>query len=246
MSWGRQFLFSLQFLTVLPVGKNIPREKVDFSQAMAFFPLVGSLIGTILVLISLTVSHFFSPWLCSLIVLVVWILLTGAIHLDGLTDSIDGLSGGTTKEETLRIMKDSHCGAKGLVALFLILLLKFILLREVNLHWEALFFAPMISRWSMVLAASLAPYAGKGETLGRKWIEGVSFKEIAYASLIIALAMILLAQVIYLYILILVVGITFIWMKYLQQRLGGITGDTLGALNEITEVAAFLPWAFLF
>jgi len=121
----------------------------NFANSMAFFPLVGMLIGVLLVVLRRMFYYLpISPLIGDVLVLIVWSWLSGGLHLDGFADSIDGFSGGHDKEEILNIMKDSATGAKGVVALVSLLLLKFVLLVEMPLFLKdtVLFFIPTIGR----------------------------------------------------------------------------------------------------
>jgi adenosylcobinamide-GDP ribazoletransferase len=167
----------------------------------------------------------------------VWI--TGGLHLDGLADTTDGLGGGRTPAAALTIMKDSRVGAFGVISLIVALLLKFSLFLSFASTpggTGALLLYPVISRWGMVLLAYLSPYARPEGGLGQAMTLGVSRRVVACASLSAgALSFAILG----------VPGLVIfgvagfgVWLGslYFQKRLGGITGDILGATNEVLEV----------
>lgn len=163
----RDLSLAIRFLTIFPItsfplsnNSNQNEEALtvteDFANSMAFFPLVGMLIGVLLVVLRRIFYYLpISPLIGDTLVLIVWIWLSGGLHLDGFADSVDGFLGGHNKEEILNIMKDSATGAKGVVALVSLILLKFVLLVEMPLLLKdaALFFTPAIGRWSMVMVA---------------------------------------------------------------------------------------------
>ncbi|GAG20194.1 unnamed protein product, partial [marine sediment metagenome] len=163
----RDLSLAIRFLTIFPIASfplsnntNQDEEVLteNFANSMAFFPLVGMLIGVFLVVLRGIFYYLpISPLIGDTLVLIVWIWLSGGLHLDGFADSVDGFLGGHNKEEILGIMKDSSTGAKGVVALVSLLLLKFVLLVEMPLLLKdaALFFTPTIGRWSMVITAFL-------------------------------------------------------------------------------------------
>ena len=215
---------------------------------MAFFPLVGMLICVLLVLLRRIFYYLpVSSLLGDTLVLIVWIWLSGGLHLDGFADSVDGFFGGHDKEEILKIMKDSSTGAKGVVALVSLLLLKFVLLVEMPLLLKdaALFFTPTIGRWSMVIAAFLGKPARLKNSMGKLFIDYVSWREVIFASLTMVVIGILLFRLYFLPLVIIGVGIVLLILKYSHKRIGGISGDILGAINEIVEVFILLVFCIL-
>ena len=166
----RKGLIALQFLTIFPVkisaeggsapdGKSDIKEK-DFGASLLYFPLVGLLIGLILAL-----SAFLLFPLPGIIkgatILIISIIITGGIHLDGFADTCDGFYGNKPKEKILEIMKDSHIGAMGVIGIVSLLLLKFSLIASFNerLLWKALILMVVFSRWVQVMACFSASYA---------------------------------------------------------------------------------------
>ena len=248
---------AIRFLTILPVISFPPSNNTNqneevltenFANSMAFFPLVGMLIGILLVLLRrifyyLAVSSLVSDTL----VLIVWIWLSGGLHLDGFADSVDGFLGGHDQEEILKIMKDSSTGAKGVVALVSLLLLKFVLLVEMPLFLKdaVLFFTPTIGRWSMVIAAFLGKPARLKNSMGKLFMDYVGWREVIFASLTMAVIGILLFKLYFLPLVIIGIGIVLLILKYCQQKIEGISGDILGAINEIVEVSILLTLCIL-
>jgi len=248
---------AIRFLTILPVISFPPSNNTNqneevltenFANSMAFFPLVGMLIGILLVLLRrifyyLAVSSLVSDTL----VLIVWIWLSGGLHLDGFADSVDGFLGGHDQEEILKIMKDSSTGAKGVVALVSLLLLKFVLLVEMPLFLKdaVLFFTPTIGRWSMVIAAFLGKPARLKNSMGKLFMDYVGWREVIFASLTMAVIGILLFKLYFLPLVIIGIGIVLLILKYCQQKIEGISGDILGAINEIVEVSILLTVCIL-
>jgi len=215
----------------------------NFANSMAFFPLVGMLIGLLLVVLKRIFYYLpVSPLIGDTLILIVWIWLSGGLHLDGFADSVDGFSGGHDKEEILKIMKDSSTGAKGVVALVSILLLKFVLLVEMPLLLKdvALFFTPVIGRWSMVMAAFLGKPARIKNSMGKLFMDYVGWREVIFASLTMTVVGILLFGLYFLPLVIIGIGVVFLVLKYCQKKISGISGDILGAVNEIVEVSILL------
>ena len=248
----RDLSLAIRFLTIIPVISFLPSNNTNqneealaenFANSMAFFPLVGMLIGILLVLLRRIFYYFtISSLVSDTLVLIVWIWLSGGLHLDGFADSIDGFLGGHDKEEIIKIMKDGSTGAKGVVALVSLLLLKFILLVEMPLWIKdvALFFTPVIGRWSMVIAAFLGKPARLKDSMGKLFMDYISWREFIFASLTMVVIGIPLFRLYLLPLVMVGIGIVLLILKYCQKRIGGISGDILGAINEIVEVSILL------
>ena len=254
----RDLFLAIRFLTIFPIAsfsssedsaQNEETLAKNFANSMIFFPLVGMLIGSILVLSNRLITYFsVSSLLNNALILIIWVSLSGALHLDGFSDSIDGFSGGNNKEEILNIMKDSCTGAKGVVALISLLLLKFVLLVEIPLFLKdaALFFTPAIGRWAMVIATSLGKPARSKNSMAKLFMDYISWREVIFASLTIAVIGILLFKLYFLPLLLIAMGIVLLILKYCQNKIGGISGDILGAINEIVEVFVLLTFCILY
>jgi adenosylcobinamide-GDP ribazoletransferase len=230
---------ALTFLTKLPWPWRGPAEPAALARSMFWFPWVGAGLGLI----------FWGTWAglakilpgpaaaALLLVLTVWV--TGGLHLDGLADTADGLGGSRTPAESLRIMKDSRLGAFGVLSLILTLLLKFSLFLSLAAPaggTKALLLYPVISRWGMVLLAYLSPYARPEGGLGQAMTLGVSPRVLAGASLSAGALSLLILGVPGLVLFVAAGALVWLGGLYFQHRLGGITGDVLGATNEILEV----------
>ena len=233
----KSLFIALQFLTIIPLRPSARLEERDIAHSMSFFPLVGMIIGGFLILINLITSRYLSPFIASALILIGWVGITGALHLDGFTDTVDGLCGGKNKKEILSIMEDSFIGAKGAVFLILLLLLKFTLLVELTTNYNnyALFFTPVVGRWSMVAGIYLSSYA-RDEGLAKAFFSHKTGGEIFWASLITFCLGLILFKLEFFYIIGIVLAINLFLITYIKRRIGGLTGDNLGALNEIIEV----------
>lgn len=248
----RDLSLAIRFLTILPIISFPPSNNTNqneealaenLANSMAFFPLVGMLMGVLLVLLRRLFYYLpVSSLVGDTLVLIFWIWLSGGLHLDGFADSVDGFLGGHNKEEILKIMKDSSTGAKGVVALVSLLLLKLVLLVEMPLFLKdtALFFTPTIGRWSMVIAAFLGKPARLKNSMGKLFMDYVSWREFIFASLTMVVIGIPLFRLYLIPLVIIDVVIVLLILKYSQKRIGGISGDILGAINEIVEVFCLL------
>jgi adenosylcobinamide-GDP ribazoletransferase len=230
---------ALTFLTKLPWPWRGPAGDAALARAMFWFPWVGAVLGLIFWVAWAGLEKVLPGPAAAALLLVLTVWITGGLHLDGLADTADGLGGSRNPAECLRIMKDSGLGAFGVLSLILALILKFSLFLSLTLppgETKALLLYPVISRWCMVLLAYLSPYARPEGGLGQAMTLGVSPRVLAGASLSAgALSLLILGLP---GLLLLIAAGALVWLAglYFQHRLGGITGDVLGATNEILEV----------
>jgi len=241
----KSFFIALGLLTRIPVPKYFHiNEKDDeklYGYSVLFYPLVGLLIGGMLVGLSSLLS-FADNFLAAGLVLSLWVLMTGALHLDGLADSADAWLGGYgDKARTLEIMKDPCSGPAAVVILVLLLLLKFSSLIIVS--WQVLLIAPVIARTSAMLLLATTPYVragGMGETAAHNLPKsGVWFVSL----LIVGLSVYLLGQLSIALVIIFLIG--YLSRSMMIKRIGGTTGDTTGALIEVIEVASLISLILL-
>ncbi|MCE7766100.1 adenosylcobinamide-GDP ribazoletransferase [Pseudomonas putida] len=234
------FWIALQFLSSLPVslpGMPAPRE---LGRSLLFYPLVGLLFGLLLWLASLLLQGTPAP-LHAALLLTVWVLLSGALHLDGLADSADAWLGGFgDRERTLLIMKDPRSGPIAVVTLVLVLLLKFCalwVLVEQGIGAQLLL-APLIGRAAMLGLFLSTPYVRPGG-LGQALADHLPRRTAGWVLLGSALFCLVLGG----WVVALALAV-FAWLRHLMcRRLGGTTGDTAGALLELLELAVILGLA---
>ncbi len=237
----KPFLISMQFLTRLPVRlASQPNEK-DIGNSLLFYPLVGFIIGLILIGLGWLLSGS-PPLVTAALLVTTWVLITGGLHLDGLADSADAWIGGMgDRTKTLAIMKDPNCGPAGVTAIVLILLLKFVALYSLVIanEWITMLLAIILARTLLPLLFLTTPYVrsnGLGTSLAvhqpRQWSIFVVVTTFAL--------MFLLTDIHYL-LLSLTAVVTFLLLRHLMlHRIAGTTGDTAGALVEITETTVLL------
>ncbi len=245
---AKAFFLAMALLTRLPIPKLENISTHDSGRSTLFYPVVGLIIGLILYF-PLALFPQASPLLLAAIITVIWAMITGGLHLDGLADSADGWLGGTAdKEKTLKIMKDPVVGAAGAIAIVCILLLKFAVLsaifQHVSRHHESsaaiIILAPFIGR-SMILLLMLISKNANPNSMANEvtnhlpknanaWLIGGSFLIVSYFSF----SGLLFALVIF-----------WLTRRLMHKRLGGYTGDTLGATVEITEVMFLMGYALM-
>jgi adenosylcobinamide-GDP ribazoletransferase len=233
---------ALQFLTVVPPLIRRPLTAVELGRSVAWFPLVGVGLGAILAGVDSAFGLLFAPGVTAALVLAAWVLATGALHLDGFLDTCDGLFGGRTAEERLRIMRDERAGAFAVVGAVLLLLLKYALLAALAGQAPALIVAPVVGRWGMTVALVAFPYA-RSEGLGRAMKDHAGSPEAVVATITTLVAVTLVAEWRGIVALALAIPAGGLIVGAALRRLPGLTGDVYGALGELLEVFTLLVFA---
>jgi adenosylcobinamide-GDP ribazoletransferase len=241
-----EFLVALQFLTVVRVKQTLPFSETVLGRAGVFFPLVGLLLGAAVWGLDRILRPFCPVPLLSVFLVAALAVLSRGFHLDGLADCADGLLGSRERQRSLEIMKESTVGAFGALVLIAVLLLK---VRSLDLlqggyRGMALLLGPMLSRWAcVVMAYSSRP--ARAEGLGATFVRGVGFREFALASIFTLAVVFSLVEILGLVVVVPLAGLMISFTLYCNRRLGGITGDTLGALGEMVETAALCLFSLL-
>ena len=237
-------LLALQFLTVLPTPKFHSDEPGLQGLSLLWYPAVGLLLGLLLMLAATVVPLPF--YLQAGLIVTLWIVLTGGLHLDGLADCADAWMGGLgDREKTLRLLKDPLCGSMGVIALISVIVLKCLALAAViqssQLHW--LWLVPLLSRQSLLLLFLSTSYVrpeGLGELLAQYFSRG-SAHLLSWGILIATLLILPLAIWITVWITLLTIFLIIRWAA--MNRLGGFTGDVAGAQVELVEVGLLVVLA---
>lgn len=242
----REFLLALQFLTIIPIKPTLPFDRYAFGHSAAFFPLVGALIGAIVWGADRALALMCPPSLQSLMIVTLLTILSRGLHIDGLADSADGLFGGHDPERRLAIMKDSRIGTFGALAVLSVVLFKVRALDLLtdDMRTAALFLAPTLSRWAYVVMAYRAVPA-RPEGLGSLLVNNVFFRELALATGLALSVCLLLAGNVGLLAMLLTLLWTLAIISYCSARLGGVTGDTFGAVGEVVETVTLCLYAVM-
>ena len=240
------FWIALQFLSSLPISlPGMPQPRA-LGRSLLYYPLVGLLFGVLLWGLNALLAD--TPLLLhAALLLTAWVLLSGGLHLDGLADSADAWLGGFgDRERTLTIMKDPRSGPIAVVALVLVLLLKFCALLALieQQHSVALLIVPLIGRSALLGVFLTTPYVRAGG-LGQALADHLPRKAGCWVLGLSAVACVLLAGVAGLWALGLAAA-GFVWLRQvMMRRLGGTTGDTAGALLELLEVGMLVGLALI-
>lgn len=265
LDWLRACIAAFQFLTRLPIPVQIDYTDRVFQRSVIFYPLAGFVIGLLLLLAGEGLNLVLPAMPAAVLLLGFWVVLTGGLHLDGLMDTADGILSHRPREQMLEIMKDSRVGAMGVIVCVLHLLLKFSLLYTLLGTGGTggvcflLAVVPIWSRWFMVAAIHGWPYARRDSGLG-SFFRGVTKWHVTFSSLVALFTTTLFITMFSTWLadssmisFSLTYGLTIIcsfaagtiligWLlaTYISRKLGGLTGDTYGALNELLEALLLL------
>ncbi len=238
-------LLAIQFLTRLPVPspKRIPTAE-DQGRSMLYYPLVGGVIG-LLLLLTLQLASTADPLLQAVLVLFVWVLVTGGLHIDGLADVADAWVGGQgDRERTLHLMKDPTCGPIAVAAVVLVLLLKMAALQSLLAHqlWSLVLLAPVLGRASLIATFIYLPYV-RPQGLGAEMAAKLPRRPGRIVLIATACIAVLIWQALGFWIMTSVFLCFLLLRHLLLGRLGGSTGDTAGAVCELTETVVLVSAA---
>lgn len=236
----------LSFLTRIPVGRI---DSDDYFRALGrrapFFPLVGLVVGGVVLAADEAAGLLFDRGIRSAAAILATVWITGALHLDGLMDTADGIGSGRSRERMLEIMRDSRVGAMGVVAGVTTLLLRYALLDGLGpeRRWQALLLTPTLGRMCIVAVAGWWPAARAGQPgLGGSFAAHVGRWQVAVA-LAVGLGLALAAGARGVAAWVLALASSWLAARFLTARLGGLTGDTYGAVNELAEVVVLAVFA---
>ena len=233
----KHFLIALQFLTIIPVNIKGTIKEEDYGKALLYFPLIGNLIGYLLAL-SLFIFNFLPDSVNAALILIISAGVTQGLHLDGFIDACDGLWGYHEKEKALEIMRDSRVGAMGTIGVTLLLLFKYSLLLHIpqKILWEIIILMPVFSRWVQVLVCFTSKPA-RNDSKAVNFILQASKREVLIGLLFTLGLFLALLRLKGFLLFTTALSPIFLLKAYLDNKIGGMTGDTIGALSEIAEVS---------
>jgi adenosylcobinamide-GDP ribazoletransferase len=250
----RNFITALQFLTIITVRKDHVVEEGDMAKSIVYFPLVGFLIGVLLVNADKIFALIALPQtIATFLLIIISVLITRALHIDGLADTLDGLMGGRDHSSRLAIMKDSRLGTAGALGIFFVLFMKYLCLNNLfeSDRIVALLVAPALARWAQTLMVSNAEYV-RNHGMGKAFVGHLRSSSLAATSAVaIGLSAFVVVRldvhsVILFFTLICgVLLLTYLGKRYLVRKLGGVTGDAIGAMSELNEVLVLFVFVVL-
>lgn len=237
------FLAALGFLTRFPVPGNNKIDANVLSRAKIFFPVVGAIIGAITAGFYLALEPYLPRSVISVLIVALPIFITGGIHFDGLLDTCDGLFSGRSRERTLEIMRDSRVGSMGVIAGVLNVMLRYSILTElpVTILPVLLIAQAVTGRWVMTMALHFFPYARK-EGLGQGFAAEKNVFNIVLSSLLALSIILLTIGAAGTLIALTAASLSLLVAVWAARKLGGLTGDVYGALNEVAENILLLLW----
>jgi len=243
----KRLIAALQFLTVCPFVSRVACDERDIGRSTPWFPLVGLMIGAVVLLLDRGMSALFPPLLSSVIAVVALLAASGGLHVDGLSDTADGFLSSRPRERMLEIMRDSHTGAMGVLGIVCVFSLKAAALASApaSLRWPALLLMPFAGRCSMVIQMALLPYARTGG-LCSVFVQNARRSDVILTLVILGAVGWLTGGLFGLYSVGVSVTAIAIFSLWCRSKIGGFTGDTLGAGCELVELMPALVAATWF
>lgn len=233
----KRLVLMLQFFTRIPINIRLSAKAEDYGKGLVFAPFVGLIIGSILAAAAYLLLFIFPKSLAAAITLVLYIIITGGLHLDGLGDTFDGLFSNRSKERILEIMRDSRVGTNAVLAVISVILLNYAALSQISSTYflRIIILMPMAGRIGSLIGAAFSEYARSGEGLGKSFIDYCGGKEVIWGLLIYTVISLLTFDYKLWIILALPPVISYLLIKYLSSKVGGATGDILGAICELNQ-----------
>ena len=245
----KSLISAIKLLTVIPIDTRNRIEPGRMELTLLCFPLVGMLLGGICAVVMWAGAQVFPPAIAAALAVLALVVATGALHVDGLADTADGLFGGATRERKLEIMRDTRVGAFGIVAIVFLLGIKVLALASVAANTKGsnrdilvLFMTPVVGRWLILLAAGVCAYAREGEGTGRSAVDAARPSHFLIWLPLVALLGWLCLGVGGLLMLGAVLAVVLAAILCIQWEIGGMTGDTLGAVCEVGEMSFLLSF----
>ncbi|OQY20484.1 MAG: adenosylcobinamide-GDP ribazoletransferase [Desulfobacteraceae bacterium 4572_35.1] len=238
----KPFFSALRFLTIVPIPESWCGDEDDFYRSPDWYPLVGLCLGLFLVLLDMVLRWLLPLSVVNVLLLVAMIAVSGALHLDGLADSADAFFSSRGREQMLEIMKDSRSGPMGVTAIVLVLLLKLMLLIALPSawRWQVLLLMPLCGRCSLALVSSWLPYSRHSGTAKFSEKQKNSFRLPISLAVMLFVAFILMGWSAGVVVFGFVVVSIWLLGRYSRRKIGGFTGDTLGATCELVEMVPLL------
>lgn len=237
-----RFILIIQFLTRIPININIDFKEDDLPKGIIYFPIVGLIIGIFDGLIYFLASKVAGGLFPLIASIAANIIITGGLHVDGLADTCDGIYSSRRKDRMLEIMRDSRVGTNGVIAIFLDLALRITLLANLNGSYilKTIVLSPVMGRTMLSLVAFKSNYARKDSGLGNLFVGKVTFYRILISSIISFIIMTMFIGFKSIIVIGAIIILSVLYKRYMHSKIGGMTGDTLGAGNEIAEIIFIL------
>ncbi|NYB75578.1 adenosylcobinamide-GDP ribazoletransferase [Sedimentibacter hydroxybenzoicus DSM 7310] len=241
---ARGFLILISFFTRIPIGNKIEYDEESYVKGLSLYSLMGAVIGLFLAAVYLIFNNVYITLFKGLILTIAYIIITGGIHLDGTADTSDGIFSGRTGERIFEIMSDSHIGSFGVLSLILVVISQIILFSYTDIF--TVFMMPVAGRLSVIIASWGKKYAKNSKGMGTLFIESINNNALII-NLFIALFFILILpyRLIFLISVIATLMISYFISCKIEDKIGGMTGDTCGFVLEISQIIFMMIILFL-
>lgn len=238
------FLVLISFFTRIPIGNKVQYNEDNFKSSLGLYSLMGAVIGVILLFVSLISNLFHINYVKGLLLTLCYTIITGGIHFDGAADTVDGLFSGRTGDRIFEIMSDSHIGAFGVLCLIFIVLSQFVLFSYVNMF--VCFLMPIVGRTSVVVGSWHKKYAKKTEGMGTLFIESINTKVlIANISILFVACILVPGRIVLLLSSVITLISAYLISNWIENKIGGMTGDTCGFITEVTQILFMFSCLFI-
>ncbi|KNF07902.1 cobalamin synthase CobS [Gottschalkia purinilytica] len=228
----RSLLLMIVFLTRIPIKYPYEYKEEDFVKGIKLLPIVGMIIGLVMYIPTMLDKYIDKP----IIILLVWltyIWITGGLHLDGLTDTFDGIFSNRDRERMLEIMKDSRIGTFGVIGLLFVLFCNIVV--SYYLGYKVFILVPIIGRSAALISCSISRYARNEDGMGTIFIENCGLKESIFGLIFTLIVSYIVFDVKVLTILLITYLLVVLTTKYIKTKIGGMTGDTIGFVIEVSQ-----------
>ena len=242
-----RFFAALRFLTVCPAPQGWGEKPEDLSGSLAFFPVVGILIGFAVAGVVWMIGDAIPSLLVGVSVTISLIAVSGGLHTDGLSDAADGLFSARSRERMLEIMRDSHIGAMGVIAIVSVFAIKLASISEIVApqRWQAVFLMPLMGRCALVIGMAVMPYVRSEGGLGTVFFTHRPVIAAVWAVFVLVGAGYLVGEGRGLVSAAGSLAVILVMSAYFRRKIGGTTGDTLGAICETVECVPALTYSLL-
>jgi len=245
------FLIAVMFYTRIPIPFSVNHSQAMLDESSRYFPFIGWIVGGLSALVFVLAYKIFPLQVALIISMISSIMITGAFHEDGFADVCDGFGGGMKSQDILTIMKDSRIGTYGTIGLIFILLFKYILLLEMSPQWIpfVLIAAHSTSRFAANIFKYTHNYVKENEdSKAKPMSKRISPMNLGVSALFGLLPLLLFKQFSIILVPLSMLCVLLLLSRYFQQRIGGFTGDCLGATQQVCEIIfylSYLAWTFI-
>lgn len=237
----KSLLLMITFFTRIPISYNHEYDEKDLIKGIKFFPMIGLIIGMVMY-IPVLLKDILHTHVIVLLSWVIYIWITGGLHIDGLADTFDGVFSNRDRERILEIMRDSRIGTFGVLGMLLIIIWNLVFTYYIDL--KLLIIVPIVGRCAAILSASDSKYAREGQGMGKAFIENCRKKELIISMIFVIILSLLIGYPVSTMALFPTFAAVMLISKYINNKIGGNTGDTIGFAIEISQ-SIFILFVYL-